>query len=77
MHLKNKTKTRKVSMLLDNHKMEEGKECSYIHLLEVKDLNRNDKETSVKKKETPSIVRKYYRPQTGPQHRSLSQLNIR
>jgi hypothetical protein len=77
MNLKRKGRTRKVSMLLDKNTIDPDRESNYFNLLEVKDFNRLPKESSLKKKETPSIVRKYYRPQTGSQPRSMSELTIR
>ena len=35
------------------------------------------RDCNLKRKETPSIVKKYYRPQTGQNHRSMSELGVR
>lgn len=75
MHLKKKGNRRKVSFLLDKRDFIEEKEANLANCLQVKDQNCS-KELSLKKKETPSIVKKYYRPHTGNQ-RSLSEIGLR
>ena len=88
MHLRKKGKTRKISLLLQKTQPDEVKELTAVSYLEVKDFNTSHthqnpskefvssqsthKESSLKRKETPSIVRKYYRPQTGQNVRSMS-----
>ena len=77
MHLRRKGRTRKISLLLEKTNLEEPKDHNGVSFLEVKDfntINNNHRESSLKKKETPSIVRKYYRPQTGQNTRSVSEL---
>ena len=77
MHLRKKGRTRKISLLLEKSQPEQIKEHNCVSFLEVKDFNTSQnhhRESSFKKKETPSIVRKYYRPQTG-NTRSMSQLS--
>ena len=74
MHLRKKGRTRKISLLLEKSQPEEVKDNNCVSFLEVKDFNtsqNNHRESSLKRKETPSIVRKYYRPQTGQNTRSM------
>ena len=69
----------------------EIKDQTTVNFMEVKDFNEdtsnkgtlsqnngnvNNRESNLKKKETPSIVKKYYRPKTG-NHRSASDLLAR
>lgn len=78
LHLRKKGKKRKISLLLDKTPFQEVKDINNrVSFLDVQDVNINQnnyRENSLKKKETPSIVRKYYRPQTGVNHRSMSEL---
>jgi hypothetical protein len=68
-YLKRKGKSRRISLLLENHKTEpsfEPPEYNCLNFLKVRDLNAESKgEVNFKKRETPNIVKKYYRPQTS------------
>lgn len=54
-----------MSLLLDRKVVEERGEGAGFAYLEAREIVACGKEAGLKKKETPSIVKKYYRPATG------------
>lgn len=51
MHLRKKGRGRKISLLLDRNKFEEGKDTSnFLNFLEVKDFTNIGKDSGLKKK---------------------------
>lgn len=77
--LKKKGRSKRLSLLLDNHSQSSVQQIDYncLDSLKVKDLNLEAQgEVPLKKKETPYIVKKFYRPSTSS-NSSFQQLAMR